>query len=99
MAVTERRYCFGRAEMLMHHEESFDTVSCRGMGEAQGELFNSVFHETQRSAGSAFIGVSSFNMRMMNLRDSPQRYRMLAAISLSWLQAGMSLCHFIASYQ
>jgi len=48
----------------MHQEESFDIVSCWGLGEAQGELFNSAFHEIQRSAGSALISVSSFNMRI-----------------------------------
>jgi hypothetical protein len=42
------------------HQESFDMVSCRGLEEAQGELFNRAFHETQRSAGSAFAGVSFF---------------------------------------
>ena len=47
-----------RERWLMHQEESFDIVSCRGLGEAQGELFNSAFLETQRSSGS------SFNMRI-----------------------------------
>lgn len=68
-AVIGEAYCFSRGEMLMHQEESFDIVSCRGLGEAQGELFNTAFHETQRSASSAFIGVSSFNMQIWFLRD------------------------------
>jgi len=72
----------------MHQQKSFDIVSRRGLEKVQGELFNNTFYETQRSAGSALIGVSSFNMRIWVLRDSPQRYRI--AISLSWLQAGMS---------
>ena len=35
------------------HQESFGLVSCMGLGEAQGELFNSAFHETQRRHSSA----------------------------------------------
>ena len=83
----------------MHQEESFDIVSCRGLEEAQGELFNSAFHETQRSAGSAFIGVSSFNMRIWFLRDKSSTTYDTGG-NFSFLTSSRDvLCHFIASYQ
>jgi hypothetical protein len=59
-AVIGEAYCFSQGEMLIASRR----IIRHSFLQAQGELLNSAFHETRRSAGSAFIGVSSFNMRI-----------------------------------
>jgi hypothetical protein len=70
-AVIGEVYCFSRGEMAHASRRIIRHNFLQGFG--GGSTISRL----------AFIGVSSFNMWIWFLRDSPQRYRIIAAISLS----------------